>query len=158
VDRLIVALVLAAIAVAVAAVLQRRRADPPTQPPSWEAPAQLDRGDFDRPDVPWLVGVFSSATCSTCADVVAKAQILASDEVVVQDVEASRDAPMHRRYGIEAVPIVVIADREGVVRQSFVGPVSSTHLWAAVADLREPGSVPGSCDGHHDVGSGAEPA
>ena len=30
---------------------------------------------------------------------------------------------------------------EGVVQRSFVGPVSATHLWAAVAEVREPGSV-----------------
>ena len=139
---------LAAVAVGVAAALQRRRVDVPTQPRSWEAPAQLDRDDFDRPEAPWLVCVFSSATCSTCADVVTKAHVLASADVAVQDVEAERDKALHDRYGIEAVPIVAIADAEGVVRESFVGPVSSTHLWAALAELREPGSVPHDCGGH----------
>lgn len=150
-----VALVLAAVAVGVAALLQRRRADAPTQPPSWAAPAQLDRADFDRPDAAWLVCVFSSATCDTCSDVVAKAEVLSSPDVAVQEAEARRDAGLHDRYGIEAVPIVAIADADGVVRQSFVGPVSSTHLWAALAELREPGSVPGGCGtehGEHDHG------
>lgn len=147
-DRLVVALVLAAVAVGVAAALQRRRADPPVRTRSWEAPAQLDRDDFDRPDAPWLVCVFSSATCSTCADVVTKAEVLASGDVAVQDVEADRDGDLHRRYRIEAVPIVVVADADGVVRSSFVGPVSSTHLWAALAELRDPGSVPEGCGGH----------
>jgi hypothetical protein len=150
VDRLLVALALAAVAVGMAFVLQRRRADPPTQPRTWEAPAQLDRRDFDRPDAPWLVCVFSSATCSTCADVIAKARVLESAEVAFQDVEAVADKALHDRYGIEAVPIVAIADAEGVVRRSFAGPVSSTHLWAALAELREPGSVPHDCGGHHD--------
>ena len=147
-DRLLVALALAAVAVAVAFVLQGRRADAPTQPRTWEAPAQLDRTDFDRPDAPWLVCVFSSATCSTCADVVAKARVMESGDVAVQDVEAVEDAALHDRYGIEAVPIVAIADADGVVRESFVGPVSSTHLWAALAELRDPGSVPHDCGGH----------
>ena len=147
-DRLLVALALAAVAVGVAFALQRRRADAPTQPRSWEAPAQLDRRDFDRPDAPWLVCVFSSATCSTCGDVVAKAQVMESAEVAVQDVEAVSDKALHDRYGIEAVPIVAIADADGVVRESFVGPVSSTHLWAALAELRAPGSVPHDCGGH----------
>ncbi len=150
VDRLVVALVLAAVAVGVAAVLQRRRADVPTQPTTWEAPAQLDRADFVRPDAPWLVCVFSSATCSTCADIVTKAEVLASGDVAVQDVEAVRDKALHDRYRIQAVPIVAIADAQGVVRESFVGPVSSTHLWAALAELREPGTVPHDCGGHHD--------
>ena len=147
-ERRLVALVLAAGAVGGAFLRQRRRADVPTQPRSWEAPAQLDRADFDRPEAPWLVCVFSSATCSTCADVVAKAEVLRSPDVAVQDVEAVADKALHDRYRIEAVPIVAIADADGVVRESFVGPVSSTHLWAALAELREPGSVPHECGGH----------
>jgi beta-ketoacyl ACP synthase len=46
---------------------------------------------------------------------------------------------------IEAVPIVAVADAAGVVQASFIGPVSSTHLWGALAELREPGSVPDGC-------------
>lgn len=143
VDRLLVALVLAAVALAVAMLLQRRRVDPPTQPSSWEAPAQLDRSDFDRPETPWLVCVFTSSNCSTCSEVLTKAAVLASADVVVQEVEATEDRDLHQRYGIEAVPIVAVADADGVVRKSFVGPVNSTHLWAAVAELREPGALPG---------------
>lgn len=146
-ERLIVALVFAVAALAVAMWVQRRRADAPTQPRTWEAPAQLDRGDFERPDAPWLVCVFTSSTCATCADVAAKAEVLVSPQVAVQDVDAVTRRDLHERYGIEAVPIVAIADDEGVVRASFVGPVSATHLWAAVARLRDPGSVPQDCGG-----------
>lgn len=150
-DRLLIALALGAVAIGVALLLQRRRSDPPSQPaPVAKAPEQLDRSDFTRPDAPWLVVVFSSATCSTCAGVLERAFVLESEDVAVQDVEAVRDRGLHRRYGIDAVPIVAIADAEGVVRQSFVGPVSSTHLWAAVAELRSPGSVPAGCEGDHD--------
>lgn len=145
---MIIAVVLAAVAICVALLMQRRRADVPTQPRSYDAPVQLDRSDFDGPDVPWLVAVFSSATCSTCADVVTKAEVLASPQVAVQEVEAVWDKTLHDRYGIEAVPIVAIADGDGVVRASFVGPVSATHLWAALAEAREPGTLPGECDAH----------
>ncbi len=106
---------------------------------------QLDRSDFDRPEAPWLVCVFSSSTCSACADVVMKSRVLASDDVAVQEVEAVEHRDLHDRYGIEAVPIVAVADGEGVVRSSFVGPVSATHLWSALAQLRDPGSVPDRC-------------
>ena len=44
---------------------------------------------------------------------------------------------------------VVIADAEGVVHRSFLGTVSATHLWAAVAEARDPGSAPPGC-GEHD--------
>jgi hypothetical protein len=49
---------------------------------------------------------------------------------------------VHRKYDIQAVPLVVVADAEGVVGAGFVGPASATDLWAAVAELRQPGSSP----------------
>lgn len=55
--------------------------------------------------------------------------------------------PLHDRYRIDAVPLVVIADREGEVRASFLGEPTATDLWATVAELREPGSTPDAC-GH----------
>ena len=33
------------------------------------------------------------------------------------------------------------------VRKDFIGPTTATDLWSALAELREPGSVPPSCDG-----------
>lgn len=140
--ELLIALALAVIVGGVALALRaRRRPDPPTQA-RHAVPSQLDRTDFDRPEVPWLVAVFSSATCHTCADVVRKATVLACDEVAVEEVEHSARRDLHRRYDIEAVPTLVIADRDGVVRRSFLGPVTATDLWAAVSECREPGSTP----------------
>ena len=116
-----------------------------------QVPSQVDRNDFTRSEAEWLVAVFSSATCQTCADVVAKAQALASRDVVVHDVEFSAARHVHERYEIDAVPVVLIVDREGVVRANFMGPVTATDLWAAVAECREPGSRPdSSCHGHDD--------
>ncbi len=136
--QLLVALVLAVAAVGVAAVLRRRRrTDGPTQGPAWAAPGQLDRADFDRPEAEWLVAVFSSATCSSCAAMVDKAQALASPAVAVVEVEATAHADLHQRYRIEAVPITVVADQAGVVRASFIGPATATDLWAAVAEARK---------------------
>lgn len=144
-ERVIIALVLIAVAVVVAVVVQRRRPDAPTQS-SWRVPAQLDRADFTRPDAAWLVVVFTSATCDTCAGVRDKVAILESDVVATQEAEAVRDKALHDRYHIDAVPTLLIADDEGVVRASFVGPVTATDLWATMADVREPGSVPPGCD------------
>lgn len=144
-ERVILTVALVAVAVAVAVVLQRRKPDPPTQA-SWTIPAQLDRRDFERPDADWLVALFTSATCATCAGVKEKVDLLESNAVAVQNLEAVLDKPLHDRYGIDAVPTLVIADRDGVVVASFVGPVTAADLWATMADLREPGSVPPGCD------------
>lgn len=150
--RVVVVLAIVLVAVVVAELIRRRRSDAPTQPAAvYTAPAQLDRSDFEGADHEWLVAVFTSATCSTCAETVARASVLGSDAVAVAEVEVSAHPEMHRRYGIEAVPIVAIADRDGVVQRSFIGPVSATHLWGAVAEVREPGSVP-ECDADDSAG------
>jgi hypothetical protein len=139
VERVVVAVALAAAILVVAALLRGRRRAPPTQV-GWEAPTQLDRRDFEEPDAPWLVAVFTSATCASCEEALAKAAPLAGREVAVQEVEAKTRSDLHRRYRIDAVPMIVIADGEGVVRASFVGPPSAADLWAAVAEAREPGA------------------
>lgn len=150
------AVVAAVIVVAGVVSLRRRsRRQPPTQPRG-EVPAQLDRADFDRADfdradfsspaAPWLVVVFTSATCDTCADVWRKAQVLASREVAVREVEYGRDRALHDRYRIDAVPALVIADADGVVRYGRLGPVSATDLWAAMARCRDPQMPEASCE------------
>jgi hypothetical protein len=151
VERLALVLVLVAVAVAAAVVIERRRRpDAPTNV-GHTLPDQLDRRDFARPEAPWLVAVFTSATCSTCAGVWDKAQLLASDDVAVHEAEVGAARDVHDRYRITAVPAVVIADASGAVRAAFLGPVTATDLWATVAELREPGTLPSEgCD--HGVG------
>ncbi|MBM3729753.1 MAG: hypothetical protein FJW44_02885 [Actinobacteria bacterium] len=129
---------------------RRRRPQAPTQP-RLRVPSQVDRNDFVGPQAPWLVAVFSSATCHTCADVVRKAQALASRDVAVDDVAYPAAREIHQRYDIDAVPVVLIADRDGVVRAHFMGPVTATDLWAAVAGCRDPGSGSDTqCHSHED--------
>lgn len=141
VDRPLVAVVIVVVVAGVALVLRRRRPDVPTQV-AHSAPQQLDRADFARQEADWLVVVFTSATCHTCADVVTKAAVLDSPSVGVVEAEYSAQRELHRRYAIDAVPTLVLADRLGVVHRSFLGRVSATDLWAAVAEARQPGSTP----------------
>jgi hypothetical protein len=136
VERVLLAAGIVAVALVVAWVLQRRRPEAPTGA-RWSVPGQLDRADFPEPGAPWLVAVFTSATCDACAATVTKAQALASDSVAVAEVELGAEPELHRRYAIDAVPLLVLADAEGVVRASFVGPPSATDLWAAVAEVRD---------------------
>lgn len=141
---------IAVVAIVVAIVVRRRRPDAPTQP-ARHVPGQLDRRDFFRDGVvetPWLVVVFSSATCAICAQVHAKAKVLASRDVTVLDVDYAHQRDVHQRYQIDSVPLTVIADPDGVVQAHFLGPVSATDLWAAVARVRDPGLDPGpGCQG-----------
>ena len=135
-ERILLAGVVVAVAAVVAIVVERRKPSAPTQP-SWTAPSQLDRDDFEQPAAPWLLAVFTSATCDSCAAAIQKANVLVSDDVVVQEIEVGARKDLHDRYGIDAVPLILLADAEGVVRKSFAGPPSATDLWAAVAEARE---------------------
>jgi hypothetical protein len=136
-ERVLIAVGIALAVAVLAWVLERRRPQAPTQG-RWAVPNQLDRTDFDRPGAPWLVAVFSSATCDSCATAVERARTLASADVAVQEVEVAVRGDLHRRYNIEAVPTLVVADRLGVVRATFVGPPTTDDLRAAVADVRGP--------------------
>jgi len=145
VDRLLLLVLVAATAGTLAHLVQRRRPDAPVRT-GWSVPRQLDRRDFDRPDAPWLVAVFTSATCDTCGSVVEVARPLESQAVAFQEVEAGERRDLHDRYVVDAVPMVLLVDGVGVVRDYHLGPVSATHLWGSLAELRQPGSMPDGCD------------
>lgn len=133
-------LIVAAVAVVALGVgwyMQQQAPDAPTRVPSHRTPDQLDRRDFTRPDAPWLVVVFTSATCETCAKVWTSTQLVESDDVAVQNVEVVEHKDLHDRYEITAVPSVVIADATGVARASFLGPPTSADLWAKLAEVRD---------------------
>lgn len=139
-----VAVTAAVVGAAAALVQQRARARSAPARTGFTAPEQLHRGDFERPDAEWLVVLFSSKTCETCAAVWAKCQPLDSESVAVQNVAYQTDKALHDRYAIEAVPLVTIADRAGVVRSSFAGPIGASELWAAVAAVRDGATRPDS--------------
>lgn len=147
------AIVVGAVLVLAAQQFNRnRRPEPPTQQ-GWTVPQQLDRDDFDRPEAPWIMVVFTSATCHSCAKVGAMAEVLRSEVVGVDIVDYQTKPDTHKRYGIDAVPTTVIADQHGVVVKSFVGPTTATDLWAAMAEAREPGSTPPP-EAHHPKTTG----
>ena len=147
--QFVLAVVIAAVIILIVRFRQKQRgSDAPTQP-AWQFPAQLDPADFKTDSDQWMVVVFTSSTCSTCADVAAKAQVLKSASVSVNTVDYVDQAELHQRYEIDAVPITVIADFSGVVKRGFIGPVTATDLWAGLAEVREPGSIePGDGCGH----------
>ena len=134
--RIVIAVVIIVVAGGVAWWLERRRvAAPPTQGRAI-VPQQLDRRDFPRPDAPWLVVLFTSQHCDSCAGLIDKAKPLESDDVSVAEVEYGAEPELHRRYEIEAAPITVLADANGVTRASFVGAFAAAELWTALAELR----------------------
>jgi len=133
------------VAVIVAAVAQRKP-DPPASN-THHVPRVLDRNDFVRPDASWLVAVFTSSDCDTCAGVWERAEILDSVDVATHRIDYQKNPKLHERYKIDGVPTLVIANQAGAVTRAFLGPVTATDLWAAMAAEREPGSVPDGCTG-----------
>lgn len=148
-SRLIATIAVLAVAGLISYFLRRRRPEAPTQPRRWPVPQQLDRQDFVRPETPWLVVVFSSSACDSCASVLEKARVVEAADVAYQEVSYQRDKALHDRYGVEVVPIVLVADRDGVVAKSFVGEVTAIDLWGAVATVRDPASAPQPHDHDH---------
>jgi hypothetical protein len=146
--QLIIAVVVVLGSVGAGLLLRRRQAVAAPTQPSMSVPAQLDRADFPGADAPWAVVVFTSATCHTCADVLRKATVLASPQVSVVEVEYGANTALHKKYDIQAVPLLAVVDADGVVHRGFAGPVSATDLWAAVAEARDPGSSPEPHLGH----------
>ncbi len=139
--RIVIALLILAVVGGVALLMRRRPAEPPPRD-AYPVPRQLDRHDFPRPDAPWLVALFSSTTCDSCHGLADKLTPLESADVSVCDVDFEEQGALHQRYELAAIPTTVIADRDGVVRRAFVGAFTATDLWAAVAELRDPGSTP----------------
>jgi len=115
---------------------RKRQVDAPTQGAS-EVPSQIDRADFTRPDAPWIVLAFTSATCQTCSDIERKVRVLETNSVAIQILEYTAERELHERYKIDAVPAVLMADADGVVQANFLGPGSATDLWAALARVRD---------------------
>jgi hypothetical protein len=134
--RVVVAVAILAVAVGIAWWLERRRVVAPPSQGRVIAPEQLDRNDFPRPDAPWLVVLFTSRHCDSCAGLVDKALPLASADVAVVEIEYTLEPELHARYQIDAAPITVLVDQQGVTRAAFVGAYAAPELWSALADVR----------------------
>jgi hypothetical protein len=124
------------VAVVLNRVLNKRTIQAPMQADP-AMPTQVDRTDFSEPGKEWLVLAFTSSTCNTCADIERKAVVLKSTSVAVEICEYTAHRQLHKKYSIEAVPTLLIADDQGIVRKGFLGPASATDIWAALARVRE---------------------
>ncbi|MEP6623209.1 MAG: thioredoxin family protein [Acidimicrobiia bacterium] len=137
--RVLIAAAVLVVVALVAVVLERRRgatAQPVRDP--YPIPRQLFRADFPRPEAPWLVALFSSTTCDGCEAMRPKVLTLDSAEVVAVDISFQSERAIHERYEISGVPMVLVVDTDGVVQRAFLGAVTATDLWAAVAGARDP--------------------
>ncbi len=135
--RVLLVLVLVLIAVGVAAWVGRREEQGGPVTTRGSLPSHIRRSDFDRPDAPWLVVLFSSATCASCAEARRVVEPLASAQVAVTEVEFTAQRALHERYDIDAVPSVIVCDASGAVRAEFLGPPTAADLWSTLAEVRD---------------------
>ncbi len=128
-----------AIAGVLSMILSRRRAAPTAG--THHIPAQLDLDDFPGARGNWLLVVFSSAKCKTCAGIIVELEAMSRPGLITCEVEIEREHALHTRYQIDAVPTTVIADPDGRVRKSFLGPVNRERMENSLAEaIATPGS------------------
>jgi len=121
-------LLLGTFAAAVAYVVNKRGTDSPSVPKN-SLPIQIDREDFEQPEAAWLLVFFSSESCDSCERVHDLLKSLSLDSLHIQEVEFPEKIATHQRYGIDSVPITLVADVDGVVVWSYAG-VPPTDLFS----------------------------
>ena len=118
--NLMLFLLLGAFAIIVAYIANNRRTDSPSVPKS-SLPIQVDRNDFNMPGMKWLLVFFSSESCSSCIQVREILSEIPLNSIHIQEVSFPQEKNLHTRYAINSVPIVLIANLEGVVIWSYAG-------------------------------------
>ena len=122
-SRLIVLIILSSGA-SLAAVLLRKLNYRNFVTSGWSVPGHLIRADFGFLNEPWLVVIFSSESCETCKPVVAEGMKLTSLGIAIQEIAAETNRELHEKYDIDAVPMLLLVDKFGVVRSSHLGPIN----------------------------------
>lgn len=123
--RLLIAGGIVVTAIVVASLLRNRRTQSPTIGRN-EAPSFVSRSDFAHPEAPLLVLLFSSASCDSCVQVWDQLQKL--EGIAIERVDYPERNDLHERYGITAVPLVLVVDSAGLVQSHHFGKCSAEQL------------------------------
>jgi thioredoxin-like negative regulator of GroEL len=133
-ERLVIAAVLIAVAIAVATLVQRRRGASAAAVPRSELPPVVDLVAAGISQGPALV-VFTEETCRTCQAALAVVRGPAGAALPVAEVAFGVERELHRQHGIDTVPTTVVADVDGRVIDGWVGSVDLSGLAAALAQV-----------------------
>ena len=131
---IILVLVIGLSAFSIATLANRRAPDRPSVPKSI-LPYQLDRSDFNDSEVEWIFVLFTSDTCDACISVLNQVSKISLPNVAVQNIDYAAQKSLHVRYEIDAVPILLLADRKGIVQWSFAGVPPSIAISEALVNL-----------------------
>lgn len=130
-------------ALGIAVLLERHSASTAGPVPTGTVPTRIRRRDLGVGPDGWLLVLFSSSDCSSCARVRDRISTLAGPDVAIREVDHRSEPELHRRYGIDTVPLTVLVDRSGEVGLAVLGPVDDHHL-AEIASHLDPGHGAGS--------------
>ncbi len=131
---IVLIVVIGLVAFSVSALANRRTPDRPSVPKSI-LPYQLDRADFNDPNIEWIIALFTSDTCDACELVLQEVSKISLPNIVVQNINYATNKPLHARYEIDSVPILLLADAQGIVRWSFAGVPPSIAISEALVKL-----------------------
>ena len=79
--------------------------------------------------------MFTSDTCDACVSVLNEVSKISLPNVVVQNIDYATQKSLHIRYEIDAVPILLVADRKGIVQWSFAGIPPALAISEALVNL-----------------------
>ena len=134
-ERLLIALVLVAVAVGVAFLLERRRsAAPPTRTERSELPVQADLAASGLSAGPAIV-VFTEETCRSCAGALALLKGPAGAGLPVAEVPFGAMREVHRQHSIDTVPTALVVAADGTVVDGWVGQPDMRELALALAEV-----------------------
>ena len=131
---IILILVIGLSAFSISSLANRRQPDSPSVPKSI-LPYQLDRSDFNGPSIEWIFVLFTSDTCDACDLALDEVSKISLPNVVVQNIDYATNNSLHVRYEIDAVPILLLADQQGIVQWSFAGAPPSILISEALVNL-----------------------
>ena len=124
----VIVLVLLSSAASLTAVLLRKLNKRNFLTSGWSIPGHLSREDFGFTNESWLVVIFSSESCETCKPLVAESMKLSSLGIAIQEIAVETNKDLHEKYSIDAVPMLLLVDKFGVVRSSHLGPTNSEEV------------------------------
>ena len=128
------ALILGAVACLVALVASRRRGRWRGVLATPNIPEVIDRADFEQAGLgdtgaAWLVATFTDRACRSCASTLERLRPLAGGgDVALVEVDAENHRDLHRFYGVDAVPLTLVADTGGAVLAWILGPPTAADI------------------------------
>ncbi|MDG2111026.1 MAG: hypothetical protein P8N02_00240 [Actinomycetota bacterium] len=129
-----IAAVLVVVAVVVAMVLERRRAEVPFTVRRGAVPSRVRPEDVGLEAGPSIV-VFTEASCNSCQSAIRLVRGPAGADLPVADVEFGEAKGLHEQFGIDTVPTTVVVHHDGVVAAGWTGKIDPGDLALALAEV-----------------------